>query len=253
MPRRKKTVLDSVELPDNRSILGSAIVTSLNGLPPATYLFVTETPDQRRLWNGAKKEFQLIGSIIDSFFNGDAPPTLSHLEKYQREDIWNTAWRYLSFYGMVWANWEAVKQSLYQKADLPMPPATGNGAVFSPTGEAFSSLATPLAVVIEVIKYRAIAIMADAFVPHRAYIPNNIRTRIEDGRKVRRADASESLKQKAKADLMAWNAERPYNWLEQRCALSVINSKPNGAQKKALDSYLECCQERQALALKNEP
>lgn len=250
MPRKKVTVLDRVDIPCIEGGVQSAIVKSLNELPPATYLLVTETPDQRQLWNGAKKEFQMIGAIIDSHFSGEAPPTLSHLEKYQKEDIWNTAWRYLSFYSMVWANWEVVRQDLHNKGAPPMPPAAGNGCVFSPTGKAFSSLETPLLVVVEVIRYRAIATMADAFVPYKAYIPNQIRDSIKNTEAAKRPDADQQFITKVKADVLDRIKARPYDWLEQRCALSVIKSRPNGVQKKALKNYLDCCQERKTLALK---
>lgn len=250
MPRRKVTVLDRVELPTASGQIQSAIVTCLNELPPETYLLTAETPDQKQLWRGAKRECRLVGTIIDSYFSGDSPPTLSQLEKYQKENIWNTAWRYLSFYSMVWANWETVEKALCGKATPPMPRIVGNGVSFSPTGKAFRSLDTPLAVLLEVIRYRAIAIMANAFVPARDYIPNQIRRKVENGRKIRRADADEPLKEKVRADISDWIKERPYDWLEQQCALVVAKSNPRGVQKKALQSYLECCQERQALALK---
>lgn len=250
MGRKKTTVLDRVVIPYVEGGVQSAIVEGLNELPPATYLLITETPDQRQLWNGAKKEFQMIGAIIDSHFSGEAPPTLSHLKKYQKEDIWNTAWRYLSFYSMVWANWDVVQKGLHDKGAPPMPPAAGNGCVFSPTGKAFSSLKTPLSVVVEVIRYRAIATMADGFVPYKAYIPNQIRNSIENARSAMRVDANQQLVTKVKANLLSHAKERPYDWLEQRCALSVIQSRPSGVQKKALKNYLDCCQERQVLTLK---
>lgn len=131
MPRRQKTVLDSVELPGNRSGLQSAITKKLKELPPATYLLVSETPDQKRWWVAAKQYFSDVGAVLDRCFNGDAPPDLSHRDKYHRGGVWNSAWRYLAFYSMICINWKAVKSALRKKGAPPMPSASGNGCALA--------------------------------------------------------------------------------------------------------------------------
>lgn len=250
MPRKQTTVLDKVEVSGNRSILQSAITAKLGELPPSIYLLVSETPDQKELWVGAKRYFEDIGAVLDGYFNGDAPPSLSHRNKTDSEGIWNSAWRYLAFYNMLYINWKAVKSVLHNKGAPPMPPTSSNGCTLTIPTMAFHDLATPLDVLLEVMQYKAIGIMAMAFSPHYEYVPGTISKRIKQGRSAMHTDATNDLRTQVRTEVKKWVKERPYEWLEYICALAAVNSKPKGVAKQAVSHYWKCCGEEQAWDLK---
>ena len=254
MPRKKRktTVLDKVEVPDNKSELQKAIVAKLDGLPPTIYAITAETLHQKAAWVTNKQYFKRVGAIIDSYFNGVAPPDLTYMPKAQKEDVWNTAWRYLTFYSMVWASWDAVRDKLSQGLTPPMPLAWGNGVLGRPVTTQFELLETPIAVTLEVLQYRAISQMVDAFAVEVDYVPDRERTWIENARKARRADASKDVKNQFQEDVTARILERPWSYLECLCTQAVVDSKPekNTTAEKTLKNFLEAHYAGEALTLK---
>ncbi len=250
MPRKKTTVLDEIEVPGNQSELQKAILTKLDGLPPILYGIAAETPYQRAAWVANKQYFKRVGAIIDNYFNGDAPPDFSKMPKAQKEDLWNTAWRYLAFSGMVYANWETVKAALKGKITPPMPIAAGNGCFGQPITTEFELLQTPLEVTLEAMQYRAIAQMVDTFAIEVSYVPGQERKRIEKARKARRADATKAVKNQFQEDVTDWLLEHPWAYLESFCAQAVVDAKPKGVAKKALNGFLEACRSAEDLTMK---
>ena len=172
------------------------------------------------------------------------------MPKAQKEDVWNMAWRYLAFYGMVWANWDAVRDKLSQGLSPPIPLAWGNNFLGRPVTTKFELLQTPLEVTLEAMQYRAIAQMVDAFAIEVDYVPNQVRTQIEKARRARRADATEIVKARHQEDATNWVLEHPWAYLESLCAQAVVDAKPKGAARKALKGFLEAQHSAENLAMR---
>ena len=235
MPRKKQSGLSISGIPGGSSI-ASAIAKALKDEPPSIYAMAAETQHQKTAWISYKQYFSSIGALIDSYSTGTPPPDFSYRE--DEDELFGAARGYLMFYGMVWANWPAVKSVLDSASIPPIPITTGNGIVVTAPIRDFTTLSLPLDVAIESVRYDAIAVMTDFFVPHKKFdTPYKIREAIKLEEKARKPKATPVLKKKHQDSVQRLLIENPCSLLKMICTQAVIDSNPKGARKDWLVDY----------------
>lgn len=246
MPRRKTSVLDKVDV-TAESRVKAEISKALSTFPPALYALLAETPAQKQKFNGERAFYGRVGAIIDSYFNGSAPPNYDSMPKYEREETWNEAWQYLAFYGLVFANWDVVQKAIQAEGPPLLPQQKTSSCRFELAGAPFEHLTTPLSVALEAMRYRALSRMSGAFsvepVSMSAYQVRNSGRRVN---KARRSNAPQSLKAAVQAgENKLYEELIPWAKLERLCVLAVVDSKPKGAKKAKLDEYTRSSREKE--------
>ena len=253
MPRKTTTPLDAMSL-DTPSNVSGEIVASLDNLPPGMFALLAKTPDQKRKYNQDRAFFRRVGAIIDSYFNGTAPPSFDAMPKYEREELWDEAWQYLAFYGLVWSNWESIEPALAEAAKPELPEIEVGGVTIQLAGADFDTLTEPSDVLIEAMRYRALSRMSGAFGQSEGMSANAMRTSLKDVRNARRSDASKLLKNRVNAEQTALFKKIPWAKLENTCVEAAIKAQKRGIKNAKIAEYLKACRAKEAhLAKKLHP
>ena len=206
--------------------------------PGDVYLLASTTPHQKMLWRQSKGFFQRVGAVLQTRFTGEAPPIYVGLGLHERNEIENEVARYFTFYGMIAANWDAVRCGLLKSEQ---PPAVAD-AVLTPNMTHYAELDTPGKVLLEAIRYRAIGHMDAAFksAPVKQS-PYEVRQRFASKNKAIRSDASAITQVQHSETVTDHLAAKPWACFELICLLAAQNGrpKPKDSAKRAITNYVK--------------
>ncbi len=264
MPRKKKRILDNIKEGSCISFspaFRNSIAECLSQAPKGFYLLLANSQEQTAKWRMEKNIYGCVGQILDAYFSGEAPPDFDGMPKNERDLIELQAWRFLSFYSMVSANWQSVWNAIKDLACPAIPIMTerhgslveGNlepksvTARFSIPECNFLELDTPAKVLIKAIEYSAIRQMDFYFGQLSKRVETNYSKRklIADVEKSRRERASPLLIEAVEKELGSrWKSD-PCSHLETICFLACYENANKGRARETTRAYLRAGYERE--------